>query len=120
MSQGEFTKTKYEDRNGRIYNIKVQPETLAFTDGTLTNAATANAVDQPISAYARGSRRRNGVTARKVAVEFTGALPDGYSGDPVSIPILQPALFDAVSPGSTGTYLGSPVRVISKTGEQLR
>lgn len=120
MSAGAFIKSKYAADNGDVYRIRIQPETAALVLNAVTNTAPAGAVDQEITARARGSRRKFGVTARKVSLEFTGALPDGYEGDPVEVPILTKTVFDGITTGQTGTYLGSPVAVISKTNEQVR
>lgn len=121
MSAGEFnTDAKYETRGGGIHRIRVQPETLAAEFNSVVNAVPAGAVNRETSARARGSRKALGVTARKVSVQFTGALPAGYSGDPVEIPVMTPATFDGILPGQAGTYLSVPIAVISKTPEQVR
>lgn len=121
MSAGIFVYSRYERSDGPIHRIRVQPETLTAELPTGTaNAAPAGPIDASITARARGSRRRYGITARKVLVEFTGALPDGYSGDPVSIPILTQAVFNGISLGTVGLYLGQPVSVLSTTREQVR
>ena len=120
MSAGSFTSSIYEDDANRFYRMRVQPETLLLVINTVTNVAGAGPVDQPVSARARGSRRAIGATARTVSLRFTATLPVGYSGDPVSVPIMTPAVFNGINPGQTGTYLGSDVEVISKTAEQLR
>lgn len=120
MSAGPFSSSKYESDQGGIFRARVQPETLlAVIDGA-TNAAPAGAVDQPVSARMRGSRRAIGVTARKVSLRWTSGAPTDYKDEPVSIPIMTPAVFNGINPGQTGTYLGSAVEVISKTAEQLR
>lgn len=120
MSAGTFTTSKYEDANGRIYSIRVQPETLGLTLNSVVNDAPAGNVDQPVFARARGSRRAYGVTARKVTIRFTGTPPTGYSGDDVSVPVLQQSVFNGYSVGQTGTYLAAPCEFLSKTGEQIR
>jgi len=59
--------------------------------------------------------------ARAVSVKFTGALPDGYAANQtLRIPILTPAVWNAISPGDTGTYLSSPVQVVGKLREAGR
>lgn len=121
MSAGTFTDSKYEAGNGTIYNCRIQPETAACVLGGTANAAPAGAATSEVSARSSGSKRAYGVTMRSVVLRFTGAAPDGYSGDDVSIPILTPALFNAIiAKTTTGTYLGAAVRVISKSGEQVR
>lgn len=120
MSAGDFIYSKYEARTGGVYRIRVQPETEQATFNSVANAAPAGAIDQATTARARGSRRSFGATARKVLCEFTGTIPTGYNGDPVSVPILNPTVFDGITPGQTGTYLGEAIQVLSKTAEQLR
>lgn len=75
MSAGSFESAFYEmseENGGFVLRCRVQPETLAATV-----ASTANA----------------GVNMRYVTLGFTGAPPAGYSGDPVRIPVLDPAVF---------------------------
>lgn len=120
MSAGNFIRSSYQARNGTIYPCRIQPETASLTIGSVANDPPAGPIDGSITARMRGSRRRFGVTARKVSLEFTGALPDGYSGDPVDVPVLSPGVFDGYNPGAAGTYLGQAVVLISKTAEQLR
>lgn len=121
MSAGEFVRTRYQsDQTDRIYSIRLQPETLALSFGSTTNAPPSGAVTEGVSARARGSRRQFGITARAVAVEFTGALPEGYADEPLTVPVLTPALFETLQPGTVGTYLGQPVVVIGLRPEGRR
>ena len=120
MSAGNFITSKYEDNNGRVYDIRVQPETLVLTLNSVANDAPAAAVDQAVAARARGSRRAYGVTARRVTIRFTGTPPTDYSGDDVSVPVLQQSVFNGYSKGQTGTYLGAACVFVSKIGEQIR
>lgn len=121
MSSGTFTDSKYESAAGDIYNCRVQPETLAATLGGTANAAPAGAATQKVSARSSGSKRAYGMTMRSVVLRFTGAAPDGYSGDDISIPILTPDLYNSLTAKTTtGTYLGADVIVQAKSGEQER
>lgn len=121
MSAGVFIYSKYERNDGSIQRIRIQPETLAAELPTATpNAAPAGAIDTATTVRARGSKRAFGVRARQVTLQFTGALPDGYSGDPVSIPILTNAVFNGIALGTTGTYLGQAVEVVGSSSEQVR
>lgn len=123
MSAGSFQRVKYEADNARgggIYRMRVQPETLALTDGTITNAEPADPVDQRIRAKVSKTRREIGLGPRKLLLAFTGPLPDGYSGDEVLVPILTPATFSAWSvEGTALTYLGVPVEVVGSVSEDL-
>lgn len=113
MSAGEFTTSKYEaDYGAFIHPIKVQEETLEFAIGAVTNAPPAGAVNHPIRVKVGKGNREIGLGPRLVTVEFTGTLPDGYTGDPVRIPVLTKALAAVCIEGAEGTYLGSPVRVV--------
>lgn len=113
MSAGAFSSTKYESDLGSIYAIKVQPETVSAVIDGVANAAPAGAIDQEVSAQVSKGRRAKGMNARVVRLRFTGALPDGYSGGLVTIPVLTPATFNSwtATSSKTGTYLGSPVEV---------
>jgi hypothetical protein len=55
-------------------------------------------------------------------MRFTGAVPDGYAPNSVvSIPILTPAVYNAIIPGaSTVSYLGTDAIVIGKSSESVR
>lgn len=116
MSAGVFTNSFYTSDSGEVYNIRVQPETLSFSaQGTPAAAATA----EP-SAIANGSRRRIGVNARNVRLEWTAAAPVGY--DPngvVRVPILTAAAYTAINKGDAVTYLGNSARVLGKTPEYI-
>lgn len=120
MSAGIFTKTQYAgDGGARIYAIRVQPETLALTIGTVANAAPAGPVTEIVSAKVSGGRRTSGLSARKVRVEFSGtSAPVGYEASgTITLPILSPTVYAGINKGATGTYLGSPIVVLGKTPE---
>lgn len=120
MSAGAFLASKYEMDDGSIKRIKIQPETAAASIGS-ANAAPAGAIDSPGSARVGGGNRQYGVKARSVTVRFTGALPDGYkAGQLYRVPILTPAVYNAINVGDTGTYLASPVEVVGKNPERVR
>ncbi len=123
MSAGEFTSAFYEtsSENGSfILRCRVQPETLAATIGGTANAGVAGPANAPGSATISQGRRSAGVNMRYVTLSFTGAAPTGYSGDPVRIPVLDPAVFADWTLGATGTYLGSDVEVLSRVGETVK
>lgn len=123
MSAGKFTATFYQmstDFGGYILKARVQPETLAATIDAVANVGHAGPATAPGSATISQGRRTAGVNMRYVTLEFTGALPDGYSGDNVKIPVLTPATFAAWTDGKTGTYLGVAVKVVSRVGETVK
>lgn len=121
MSAGAFLANgKYEADSGTIYRIRVQPETVAANIGS-ANAVPAGAVDGEGSARVGGGNRQIGIKARSVTVRFTATVPDGYAADRLlRIPILTPAVYDAITPGATGTYLGTAVVVVGKNPERVR
>jgi len=120
---GNFITSRYvldAGNGGGIAGCRIQPETLAATINSVTNAATTDPTTLPASAKVSKTNREFGVGMRTVTLEFTGALPDGYSGDPVRIPVMQPATFAAWTIGQTGTYLSSPVVVVGRSPESVR
>jgi len=122
VSAGAFSSSKYSANSGNIYKIRVQPETIQAVIDGVSNAAPAGAIDQEISASVSRGRRTVGMNARTVTFAFTGALPDGYNGTPISIPVLTQATFDAWTgtPDKTGTYLEVAVRVAGSAPETKR
>lgn len=120
MSSGEFSRSKYETNNGDIVNIRVQPETLAASIGGAANAAPAGAVTAGFpSALAGGSRRRIGINARTVSFIPDADIDDYKPGQILRVPVLTQARWDAVSRGSTMTYLGQAGQVVGKSAEQI-
>jgi hypothetical protein len=124
MSAGSFDRTaRYEldtDNGGYIVKARVQPETLAATDGTDANAIPADPVDISIHAYARKGKKEYGIGMRRVILTDPDPIPDGYSGEDVSIPVMTPATFAAWSEGDAITYLGSSWTLLDKVNEELQ
>jgi len=122
MSAGNFTFSKYESNSGSIYKIRVQPETLTATIDAVANDAPAGDVDQEVSAKASGGKREIGMIARTVTLRFTGTVPTNYSGDDVTVPVMQSSTYDSwTTPADkTGTYLGSAVKVVGQSAERKR
>ena len=119
MSAGVFVISRYEADNGDVFPIRVQPETLALTLGGSANTAPTDPVDQSVFARAGGGKRKYGRQARAVRLRFTGAVPDGYApNSTITVPILTPELFGTLTATTTGSYLGTAVRVagISREG----
>ena len=123
MSAGEFQKAVYETNEGNFASVRVQPETLAAQVDSVTNAEGAGPVNQEARAQVGKGKRTIGINCRTVTLRFTAAPPDGYSGDPVTIPALTPAFYDACNPNSdtaTGTYLGVAVEAVGRSPETVR
>lgn len=119
MSAGSFTATKYELDNGTIVNVKVQPETLTFTDGTAANDPPAGAVTLGISAYTRKPKNQYGIGCRRVRITWTSGPPTGYKDDTLLVPVLSKSVFDGYSQGDAVTYLGTAASISRKLNEEL-
>lgn len=122
MSAGEFSISKYECSTlGVIMPIKLQPETNIFAAG-VANAEPAGAITLDLFAHVSGGKNEYGVTPRKVRIKFTdqAAVPDGYSGDELVVPVMTEAAYNAYTRGTTGTYLGAPIQIVSKIPEYVR
>lgn len=124
MSAGEFNRTaRYEmdaANGGYITKARVQPETLAATDGTTVNAIPEGSVDLPISAYARKGKKEYGVGMRRVILTNPSPVPTGYTGEDVSIPVMTPATYGAWAIGATITYLDSDWELLDKVAEEVQ
>lgn len=128
MSQGSFIRSLYQAtyNAANVHPIKVQGETLALSidlpGGAQDNVppAAVTAANNPISARVSGGRRSLGLTARKIAVRFTGTPPTGYlAGQVLTLPMINPN-FASVGSGATGTYLGVAVEVVGTSPESVR
>lgn len=126
MSTGIFDSDKsYKSDTGVFYPVKVQPETLlAVLNGIVNSAPTVPITGGDLSensAKISGSRRSYGTHTRTVSLRFTGVVPSGYkAGGTVTIPILDPDVYLGIKKNQTGTYLGNPVKIVSKRPEVIR
>lgn len=123
MSAGVFTSSKYAaSYDTEVHPIRVQPETIAASIGTTTNAAPTGAVTNPISASVSHGRRRLGLNARLVRLTYiAGTVPTGYnpSGGTITIPALNTAFYNAAIRGAAATYLGVAMTVQGRTQESV-
>lgn len=122
MSSGAFISTIYEDNAGNLFSARVQPETLALTVDGVANAAPAGPLPAGVaSANMSGSRRQNGINARRINLTLPdgGTPPADYKGTPLSVPILTAVLFAAISKQSTVVYLGATWNVAGTTPEKV-
>ena len=122
MSAGELLRTFYQldtGNGGGIVRARVQPETVAASIATTPNDGATGPATVPITAKASGGNSEFGVNMRSVTLAWTGTVPTGYSGDPVSIPVLQESTFAAWALGASGTYLGQSVEVIGRSPERV-
>lgn len=120
MSQGNFQLTRYElDGTDGVWPIRLQPETLLLTNGTVANDAPAGPTTLSVSVIARKGNRVSGLGARCISIRWTGQPPTGYQpGGTVQVPILTAAAFAAYTVGSTVTYLGAEATVVGRKNEQ--
>lgn len=106
MSAGSFNRSRYEDDNGNIWRLRVQPETEGLTIATVANAPPAGATTPGFpSAQVSSGRRTIGVNTRLCRIQFTNTIPSGY--DPngtITLPILSLAAKAAYAIDATGTY----------------
>lgn len=123
MSAGTFnTNARYEldaGNGGYICKARVQPETLAATNGTEINAIPAGTVNLDVSAYSAKGKREYGIRMRYAVVDQPAATPTGYAGEPLRFPIMTPATFAAWSIGDTISYLDTDFELIDKVIEEL-
>lgn len=120
MSAGPFTTSRYELNNGTIVPIKVQPETILFSNGTISNGPPAGAVTLSLFAKARKGNREYGIGARTVTIAWDAAPPTGYANENLTIPVLTPDTFDAYPIGEGVTYLETAATVVGRKSESLR
>lgn len=110
---------KYETDNATILPIRVQPETIAASIGSANSSPAGTVAGGLGSARVGGGNRQAGVKARSVTFRFTGTTPTAYEdGQVLRIPILQKSVWDAISKGTTGTYLSTAIVVVGKQPER--
>lgn len=123
MSAGPFDRSRYEadaGNGGTIHPIRIQPETAGLTIGGIANDPPTGVANSPFAARARKGKREYGLGARVVTIAWDTTPPAGYSMETLTIPVLTPAAFAAYIPDSTGTYLGTACKVVSRGPENLR
>jgi len=121
MSAGAFEIGRYINNDGVVFGCRPQPETKALVIATIPNAYPIGAVTAPVQARLSGGKRRIGMTARTVTLNFTGAVPAGYSvGRSVRVPCFGQAIYNAATFGAVGTYLAVAVSVVGRSPERIR
>lgn len=120
MSAGAFLISRYQLNNGAVVAVRVQAETEELVLGGQSNGPAAgtpsNVGSFPLNV---GGKRRLPFSARSVTLKFTTTLPPGYAvNSRPKVPILQPALYNAITRNVTvGQYLGRDVIVVGKSPE---
>lgn len=124
MSAGVFVVRAYsaDYDNTQNHPIQIQPETLALEIGGVANGDAVGNINNPISAVVSKSMRSFGLNARRVTIKFAeGQEPEGYKpGGLITLPWLRPATFQRWPRGTSGTYLGADINVISTRVEEAR
>jgi hypothetical protein len=116
---GALQTAKYESNDGKIYPIRIKPETLIAD----FNAEPEGGATEDIFAHARYSARKYGIFARYITLGVqvgSGEGPYTTANAYAHIPILSKASFDAAVIGSTVTYQGVAFTVLEKHGERIR
>lgn len=112
-----FTKYQLSYNSGKIATIRVQPETLAATSGSIANAAPAAAVTEVLPVMVGGSGRRRGIHARLVYLSLAqgSTPPAGYSLDSkTSIPALTLDFYAQVLQTGLVSYLSTVWRASTR------
>ena len=120
---GPFSIAKYESSEGTfIYKIKVQPETIAASFGSTSNAEPSGARTAFLpSAVVSRSRRSIGVHPRTVSVKVTatGVSAANAVNSILQIPILSKASYAAIKEGDVGVYQGDTIVVVTRHPENI-
>lgn len=124
MSNGRFARAKYEDDNGGIHAVRVQPETMSTTP---SNAEPSGAVNQNGQAKVGGSRRTIGLHCRGVVlgIDYPVNAPNGQDlvyTKKVFLPILKSETFlgNGFKDNAVVSYLGENWKVIDRVPEKWR
>lgn len=115
---GPFELSKYESDNGKVYPIRIQPETK-----TDWNPEPTGGVTEDLFAHAKFSGKKYGVFARSVTLSTTigtGTGPFVTGSVNARVPVLSKAGFDALALGSTVLYQGVSFTVAAKHAERVR
>jgi len=121
MSAGAFEIGRYINNDGVVFGCRAQPESKALVVATVANAYPVGVVTAPVQARLSGGKRRIGMTARTVTLNWTGAAPAGYqAGRSIRVPCFGQAIYNAATFGAVGTYLALPVTVVGRSPERIR
>lgn len=122
MSAGVYESGKYLADDGKVWRVKVQPETKGLSIGGVANAYTTEALTSglPRLTISKG-RKQQGVRPRYVTVILTangtGSTAEYLSGTKHSVVVFDKAVFETWELQQTGTYLGIACQLVFKSGE---
>lgn len=125
MSTGDFTRSKYQANDGKIFPVKLQPETIQLTLGGVANTPPVGDVlsGLPTVKVSTGAREF-GVRPRGVVIELTATGGVGFAdyaeGNKYRVTVLTEELWDAAAAEQVGTYLGIACKVSSKYPELIK
>lgn len=120
MSQGSFNQGFYQADSGEVHVIRHQPETAALAIDGVTNSVAAGPATSEFWVKANQGARAFGLRPRAVKVRWTGVAPVGFKASAVlSVVVFQTSVFNGISIGDAGTYLGSAIEVTGKRGESM-
>lgn len=116
MSAGRYNRTaKYEDENGNIRPIRVQPETIAAWNPEPAGSSSG------LYVKVGGGKRKLGTHARIARFEWKGAPPTGYDDrGTIALPILTSAAFLGLTFETDYAYLGGTLNLVGRTPESSR
>lgn len=123
MSAGAFTTTKYEADNGTIHRIRLQPETVAATDGTTANDPPEEDInDAAVSAKASRGANEIGLRPRAVGGPWNeDGLPDGYKpGSSAEVVVLTPETYAEWTIGTSIDYNGGSFTVQTRRPQDVK
>lgn len=122
MSAGVFEDGKYEADDGKIWKVKVQPETKGLTIDSVPNAYPAEALTAGLPRLTlKKGRKSAGVRPRYVTVLLTengaGAKADYLANTKHNVVVFDSDVFSTYELQETGTYLGIACKIVFKSGE---
>nr|CRY96860.1 hypothetical protein [uncultured prokaryote] len=121
MSAGSFSLSRYEDNDGKLYQIRVQPEIVAAVIDGDDNGPEAGSVTEKFAAEVNRGARAYGLRPRKLTVSFEDTPPTGYRPyTTLQIPVLKKETWLRAKVGAVVTYAGGTGEIKSKADENFR
>jgi len=116
---GNFVNSKYKANDGRIFRVRIQPETSLLAFGSQQNAPPVGAVTEKERLPIWKDVKEVGLKTRKIYIKWNAQAPTGYSlSNSLYVVILTPEIWDAIELDQVGTYLGQTFTVVSKIRER--